>query len=110
MADASEGFDVMTLGNGTYLDRIIAQHRKRASADQRSLADLQRAAKDRPPPRKFLRALEEPGVSVIAEIKRRSPSKGDLFPDLDPRLLAGEYEAGGASSLSVLADSPNFGG
>ena len=58
MADASEGFDVMTLGNGTYLDRIIAQHRKRASADQRSLADLQRAVKDRPPPRKFLRALE----------------------------------------------------
>ena len=51
MADASEGFDVMTLGNGTYLDRIIAQHRKRASADQRSLADLQRAVKDRPPPR-----------------------------------------------------------
>jgi len=110
VADASEGFDVMTLGNGTYLDRIIAQHRKRASADQRSLADLQRAVKDRPPPRKFLRALEEPGLSVIAEIKRRSPSKGDLSPDLDPRFLAGEYEAGGASCLSVLTDSPNFGG
>lgn len=47
---------------------------------------------------------------MVAEIKRRSPSKGDLFADLDPAVLARQYALGGASCLSVLTDEPHFGG
>ncbi|MFT5203593.1 MAG: indole-3-glycerol phosphate synthase [Candidatus Aldehydirespiratoraceae bacterium] len=49
-------------------------------------------------------------MAIVSEIKRRSPSKGDLFPGLDPAVLAGQYAAGGASCLSVLTDQQWFGG
>jgi indole-3-glycerol phosphate synthase len=66
------------------------------------------------PARSFRAALEAVAVSgdiaVISEIKRRSPSKGELAPGLDPVTLASQYEAGGAACLSVLTDVDFFGG
>ena len=63
-----------------------------------------------PPPRDLAAAVRAPGVSLIAEIKRASPSRGLLCPDLDPEVLARTYEAFGASAISVLTDEHFFQG
>ena len=95
----------------TYLDEIVAAHRASAARDERDLRALTDAARRAGPSRGFARALQPDGLSVIAEIKRRSPSKGALAPeDLDPGLLAKAYQQGGAACLSVLTDSDYFGG
>ena len=95
----------------TYLDRILAAHRSVAADDRRDLAALEVEALTAAPARPFEAALAGADtVAVIAEVKRRSPSKGDLAPDLDPALLAGAYASGGAAALSVLTDSEFFGG
>jgi indole-3-glycerol phosphate synthase len=94
----------------TYLADILTAHRARAAADDRALPDLVEQAATMPPPRDFAGALGGAGLSCIAEVKRRSPSKGDLDPGLQADLVAKDYVAGGASCLSVLTDVDFFGG
>jgi indole-3-glycerol phosphate synthase len=95
----------------TYLDRILEAHRAAAAEDGRPLEALLEQARALPPPRGLRAALAGvDGLGVIAEVKRRSPSKGDLAPELDPARLAADYEAGGATALSVLTDRDFFGG
>ena len=94
----------------TYLDDIVAAHRRRSALDTRSLDDLLAEVDADHEVRSFRNALGAPGLSVIAEIKRRSPSKGPLSPDLDPCQVAMDYAIGGAVALSVLTDEDHFGG
>ncbi len=95
----------------TYLDAIIERHRAESAGDTRSTEALRAEVDALPPTRGFARAIRTTeGLGVIAEVKRRSPSKGELHPDLDPAVLAGQYTIGGASCLSVLTDGPSFGG
>jgi indole-3-glycerol phosphate synthase len=95
---------------GTYLDAIVAAHRAEAAARSIDLAALTRDAEACPTARGFADALRAPGLSVIAEIKRRSPSKGGLNESLDPVAVARSYANGGAACLSVLTDVAHFGG
>jgi len=95
----------------TYLDRILERHREDAAADSRTLGELVAQTAALPPCRGFRATLLTANeIAVVAEIKRRSPSKGDLHADLDPAEIARAYEAGGASCLSVLTDGEFFGG
>jgi indole-3-glycerol phosphate synthase len=94
----------------SYLADILTAHRQRADADRRDPDALAAQAAGLPAPRDFLGALRGGDLSCIAEVKRRSPSKGDLAPDLQPDLVAKEYVAGGAACLSVLTDADFFGG
>jgi indole-3-glycerol phosphate synthase len=95
----------------TYLDAILDDHRAVAADDRRPLEREIDAARAMPPARGFVAALARTaGLAVIAEIKRRSPSKGDLAADLDPAEMARSYASGGASCLSVLTEKRWFGG
>jgi indole-3-glycerol phosphate synthase len=74
------------------------------------LEERQAAAAAMPPARDALAALRAPGVGVIAEVKRASPSKGALADIPDPAALAKDYADGGARCISVLTESRRFGG
>ena len=74
------------------------------------LEDVQERARAQPPALDGMAALQQPGTAVIAEVKRSSPSKGALAAIADPATLAEDYEAGGASVISVLTEGRRFGG
>jgi indole-3-glycerol phosphate synthase len=94
------------------LDEIVAGVREDLAAREATtpLAELKAAAQDARPALDALAALRAPGVGVIAEVKRRSPSKGELAAIPDPAELAAQYAAGGARVISVLTERRRFGG
>ena len=97
---------------GTILDEIIAHKRVEIAREKERQppAAVRDAAAHAAAPRDFLTTLRAPGVSLIAEVKRASPSAGDLRPDLDPAGQAGIYESNGAAAISVLTDQRFFHG
>jgi indole-3-glycerol phosphate synthase len=96
-----------------YLAKILDRHRAAAQSDSRRLSQLIDKAKTVAPTRGFIQRLRDDSLhqlAVIAEIKRRSPSKGVLREGIDASELARSYESGSASCLSVLTDDVSFGG
>lgn len=95
------------------LDRIVTARRERIeqAKSARSLADVKASLGDAAPVTPFFDALaSKPGISVIAEMKRSSPSAGSLDPNLDPVIRAGMYCKAGAAGISVLTEQDFFGG
>jgi indole-3-glycerol phosphate synthase len=96
----------------TILDTIVERKRTEIAAAKAAVpeAELERRAASQPPPRDFTGALLRPGMRVIAEMKKASPSAGVIRPDFDPVAIARAYERGGADCLSVLTDEHFFQG
>ena len=94
----------------TYLDALGEFHRRRAAADDRDWrARLDSLVPAGPSLEAALRS-DPSHVAVIAEVKRKSPSKGWLAATLDAAAIARQYESAGATAISVLTDTENFGG
>jgi indole-3-glycerol phosphate synthase len=94
------------------LDRIVSATledvaRRRSNVP---LSQLESAVAERPEGRPFTEALQRPGISLIAEHKRRSPSAGQIRADATVAEIVQAYERGGATALSILTEGPHFGG
>ena len=94
------------------LDDIVKVKRREVAARKIKtlLSALTSAIEGMPPTRDFRRALGGGDCTIIAEVKRRSPSRGIIREDFDPVRIAGEYERHGAAAVSVLTDETFFGG
>ncbi|MEV5003036.1 indole-3-glycerol phosphate synthase TrpC [Nocardioides sp. LML1-1-1.1] len=97
---------------GTVLDEIVAGVREDLDLRRSRVpeAELRAALADAPAPRDPMPHLRGAGSSVIAEVKRKSPSKGALADIADPAALAQAYADGGAAAISVLTEQRRFGG
>lgn len=97
---------------GTILDEIMTFHRENLPKTMREipLADLRALASVAPPTLDFYAVLKRPGVSLIAECKKASPSKGLIVPHYDAVEIAKAYAKAGASAISVLTDGRHFQG
>jgi indole-3-glycerol phosphate synthase len=102
----------VTQSTGTILDRIVADKHEELAAARRlvPMADLEARLPHAPPPRPFAEALRGDTISLIAEVKKASPSRGLLREDFDPVALAGAYAGAGAAAVSVLTEEPHFQG
>lgn len=102
----------MTRKTETILDRIVANTRVELAAAKTSvpLEEMRARAERAAAPRGFAAALQVPGISMIAEVKKGSPSRGTLRDDFDPVWIAQRYAEGGAAAISVLTDAKHFDG
>ncbi|GAA1523630.1 indole-3-glycerol phosphate synthase TrpC [Dactylosporangium maewongense] len=107
-----EGSSLINAESGRVLDEILAGVREDLAIReaQKPLDEIKAAAAQAAPPIDAYAKLRAPGVGVIAEVKRASPSKGQLAEIPDPAELAKEYAAGGARAVSVLTEGRWFGG
>lgn len=92
------------------LGELTAAAYQRADAVLPTLPELRAAARDRPAPPAFAAALRGPRIRVIAEVKRASPSKGDIARGIDAADQASRYVDGGAAAISVLTEPARFSG
>ncbi|SIQ39294.1 indole-3-glycerol phosphate synthase [Micromonospora avicenniae] len=108
----AEGDGADSAASVSVFDEILAGVREDVARRQERvpLERIRESAAAAPPPLDAYAALRRPGVAVIAEVKRSSPSKGQLAEIADPADLAGDYAAGGARAISVLTEGRWFGG
>ncbi len=90
------------------LEDVLSSVRRRLPALEEREAELREAAGRMPPARGFAAALAAPGLSVIAEFKRASPSRGVINAGMDPSERAAAFESGGAAAVSVLTEPDHF--